>query len=199
MSDVFGISVSALQAFQAAINVTSNNVANASTPGYDRETINLTAAVPQSNGTVSVGSGVVVSETGLVLTNAHVVHNATKIYVRLPGGRGSWADIHASDPRSDLAVLRLLSRVPNLKAIKIGEGERIRKGQFVLSLANPFAPGFRDGSPSASWGIVSNLRRRVPGRDNELEQARTDAVANIAGGDRDGRRRCGPRFGNSSV
>ncbi|HXA36377.1 MAG TPA: flagellar hook-associated protein FlgK [Steroidobacteraceae bacterium] len=61
MSDVFGISVSALQAFQAAIAVTSNNVANASTPGYDRETINLNEGVPQSNGTVSIGSGVVVA------------------------------------------------------------------------------------------------------------------------------------------
>jgi flagellar hook-associated protein 1 FlgK len=61
VSDVFGISVSALQAFQAAINVTSNNVANASTPGYDKESIDLTEAIPQSNGIASVGSGVVVS------------------------------------------------------------------------------------------------------------------------------------------
>ena len=61
MSDVFGISVSALQAFQNAINVTSNNVANASTPGYDRETVNLTEAIPQSNGTATVGAGVVVA------------------------------------------------------------------------------------------------------------------------------------------
>jgi flagellar hook-associated protein 1 len=61
MSDVFGISVSALQAFQNAINVTSNNVANASTPGYDRETVNLTEAVPQSNGAATIGAGVVVS------------------------------------------------------------------------------------------------------------------------------------------
>jgi flagellar hook-associated protein 1 FlgK len=61
VSDVFGISVSALQAFQNAINVTSNNVANASTPGYDRETVNLTEAIPQSNGTATVGAGVVVA------------------------------------------------------------------------------------------------------------------------------------------
>jgi flagellar hook-associated protein 1 FlgK len=61
MSDVFGISVSALQAFQNAINTTSNNVANASTPGYDRETVNLTEAVPQSNGAATIGAGVVVS------------------------------------------------------------------------------------------------------------------------------------------
>src|SRR5258708_14049485 len=58
---VFGISVSALQAFQQAINVTSNNVANASTPGYDRETVILNEAVPQSNGAATVGAGVVVS------------------------------------------------------------------------------------------------------------------------------------------
>ena len=61
MSNVFGISVSALQAFQAAINATSNNVANASTPGYDRETVNLTEALPQSNGSATVGAGVVVA------------------------------------------------------------------------------------------------------------------------------------------
>jgi flagellar hook-associated protein 1 len=61
VSDVFGISVSALQAFQQAINVTSNNVANASTPGYDRETVNLTEAIPQSNGAATVGAGVQVT------------------------------------------------------------------------------------------------------------------------------------------
>jgi flagellar hook-associated protein 1 FlgK len=61
VSDVFGISVSALQAFQKAISVTSNNVANASTPGYDRETVNLTEAIPQSNGTATVGAGVLVA------------------------------------------------------------------------------------------------------------------------------------------
>ena len=119
----------------------------------------------------SFGSGVVIdAENGLVLTMAHVIHDATKIYVRLPGGRGSWADIHAADPRSDLAVLRLLDPPPDLKAIKRGDGSHLRKGQFVLCLANPFAAGFRDGSPSASWGIISNLHRRVSGVTSEMEQ-----------------------------
>lgn len=61
MSDVFGISIGALQAFQAAIEVTSNNIANANTPGYVKESIDLTTAPPQSNGLVSVGKGVQVS------------------------------------------------------------------------------------------------------------------------------------------
>jgi flagellar hook-associated protein 1 FlgK len=61
VADIFGISVSALQAFQTAISVTSNNIANANTPGYNKESVNLTAAAPQSNGSASVGAGVVVN------------------------------------------------------------------------------------------------------------------------------------------
>ena len=61
MSDLFGISVGALQAFQSALNVTSNNIANANTPGYAKESVELTAAKPQSNGNVTIGSGVTVS------------------------------------------------------------------------------------------------------------------------------------------
>ena len=121
----------------------------------------------------SFGSGVVLdAANGLVLTNAHVVHNATKVFVRVPGDKGSWADIQASDPRSDLAVLKLIDRVPGLKAARVGDGGKLRKGQFVVGLANPFAAGFRDGSPSASWGVVSNLRRRAPGYTSELDRTR---------------------------
>src|SRR6267142_575340 len=61
LSDLFGISVGALQAFQSALNVTSNNIANANTPGYAKESVELTAAKPQSNGNVTIGSGVTVS------------------------------------------------------------------------------------------------------------------------------------------
>lgn len=124
----------------------------------------------------SYGSGIVLDDKeGLVLTLAHVVRNATKIYVRLPGNRGSWADIHASDPRSDFAVLRLIDRVPNLKAIKLGDGGKLRKGDFVLSLSNPFAAGFRDGSPSASSGMVSNLRRRATGVQTDIPSTERNA------------------------
>ena len=58
MSSIFGIDLSALQAFQQAIEVTSNNVANASTPGYDEESIDLEAALPQEAGGLAIGSGV---------------------------------------------------------------------------------------------------------------------------------------------
>jgi flagellar hook-associated protein 1 FlgK len=73
LSDIFGISVSALQAFQAAISVASNNIANANTPGYARESINLSSAIPQSNGSISVGAGVVVN--GISRTFSQTVAN----------------------------------------------------------------------------------------------------------------------------
>jgi serine protease Do len=125
--------------------------------------LSLPDTVPES-----YGSGVVVDKSGLILTSGHVVQGAAKVYVRLPGGRGSYADIHALDPRSDLAVLRLLAPLTDLRPIALGDGGKVRKGQFVIALANPFAAGFRDGSPSASWGIVSNLRRRAPGNPSEM-------------------------------
>jgi serine protease Do len=128
------------------------------------------------------GSGVVIEPPkeggdgrGLILTNYHVIANATKIYVRLPGGasRGSYADILAADQRADLAVLKLIHRIDGgVKPILLGDGGKVRKGDLVVSLANPFAAGFRDGSPSASWGIIANVRRRVGGRDRDRDGVR---------------------------
>jgi S1-C subfamily serine protease len=121
----------------------------------------------------SFGSGIVIDDSGLILTCEHVIRGATKVFVRLPGRQGSYADIHAADPRSDLAVLRLLKPPPGLKALKLGDGGTLKKGQWIVTLANPYAAGFRDGSPSASWGIVSNLRRRLPGSPVETERSKT--------------------------
>jgi S1-C subfamily serine protease len=126
------------------------------------------ATVPES-----YGSGVVIDPRGLVLTNYHVVRDATKIFVRLPDREGSYADVHAADPRSDLAVLRLLNAGQTYKALKFGDGGAAERGQFVVGLANPFAAGFADGRPSASWGIISNVRRRAAGTGREEERGKT--------------------------
>jgi serine protease Do len=118
------------------------------------------------------GSGVAIDDSGLILTNFHVIEGATKIFVRLPGvGRGSYADIQAGDPRADLAVLKMLHPPVDLKAIPMGDGGKVQQGDWIVSLANPFAAGFKDGNPSASWGIISNLRRRtVSGVSEEVKR-----------------------------
>ncbi len=122
----------------------------------------------------SFGSGVVIDgDKGLILTNYHVVQDATKVFVRLPGARSGYADIHAADPRSDLAVLRLLndSALP-LKEITLGDADKLQRGHFVLTMANPFAGGFKDGQPSASWGILSAIRRRATRPFKEEERVK---------------------------
>src|SRR5207253_5161210 len=131
--------------------ITKKRYRNRWDPAINQELLRPYDLADPSNVPESYGSGVVISDKGLVLTNYHVVRDATKVYVRLPGGKGSYADIHAADPRSDLAVLKLLDPQVRPAALKLGDGSRLRKGQFILSLANPFAAGFRDGSPSASW------------------------------------------------
>lgn len=109
----------------------------------------------------------------VVLTMYHVVRGGPvvgkdiptdrQLRVRLPGRQICEAKILAADPRSDLAVLRLElagTRLTqeDLKPLKLVEPTAPRKGQFVISLGNPYAIA-RDGSASASWGIISNISR----------------------------------------
>jgi serine protease Do len=146
----------------------SFNLPNAQTKDVDILKLDLSTAVPES-----YGSGVVIDPKGLILTNNHVINGATKIFLRFPSGKGCYADIHAADPRSDLAVLRVIedrsAKLLPLPAIKIGDASAMEKGDEVMSIAYPFAVGFRDGSPSASWGIVSNVRRRGSRAVNETD------------------------------
>jgi S1-C subfamily serine protease len=141
-------------------------------PERDRIRLRLDLADP-AHVPESYGSGVVIDTGGLVLTNYHVVRDATKLFVRVPGSPGSYADVLAGDPRSDLAVLHLLGPKQSYKALPLAPGGQVDRGQFVIALANPFAVGFRDGQASASFGIISNVRRRPAAGPREAEHAKT--------------------------
>jgi serine protease Do len=140
----------------------------------------LDLADPKNVGDFTLGSGVVLNPSnGTIVTCYHLIESAKKIYVRMPGGGGSYADIVAGDSRSDLAVLRIHNPSPKLKAVKLGEvrsfdlpGSKatVTRGQWVISVAHPFASGFADGQASASWGIISNVGRKAtlqPGADDQ--------------------------------
>ena len=128
------------------------------------------------------GTGVVLDADGLILTNYHLIEGARRIYVRGPGGRGSYADIHAADARSDLAVLKLIRPLADLKPMPIadvrlvtgpkGEKPTVARGMWVIALGHPGAAGFADGVPSASWGILSAVRRRALVGSSEINVAR---------------------------
>ncbi|HBO44965.1 MAG TPA: hypothetical protein DD670_13755 [Planctomycetaceae bacterium] len=104
-------------------------------------------------------AGVVVGSQGLILTTYHVLAPQSDYYVTTADGRVFQAAVKAADPRSDLAVLAL--KADDLVPIALGDGESLRKGQFVVALGNPHAVA-RDGQASAAWGIVSNLARKSP-------------------------------------
>ncbi|MGE3999114.1 MAG: S1C family serine protease [Planctomycetaceae bacterium] len=131
------------------------------------------------------GSGVVIASDAkdgarYVLTNYHVLEPGAAagsstprepLYVRLSNHRVVRGAVIAADPRSDLAVLRLdLSASgidpADVTPIPLGDATGIRKGQMVLALGNPYAIA-RDGSASASWGMISNISRRAAGDGEE--------------------------------
>src|SRR5512135_1956025 len=120
------------------------------------------------------GSGVVIGDRGEILTAFHLVQGARRIKVRALVRQSFDAEIIAADPRSDLAVLvpREFPGVapPKLKPISLGDATKLRKGSFLLALGNPFNAAGRDGRPTASWGILANVARRLEVSANERRQ-----------------------------
>jgi serine protease Do len=117
----------------------------------------------------SYGSGMVIDRSGLVLTNAHVVRHATKVFVRLGKDRSSWADIHALDSYSDLAVLKLLDPPGGLKALPLGDGGRVERRQSILTLTNEWRPRPGVCELTVRTGVVSAVRQRAPLKTSEMK------------------------------
>ncbi|GAB4559060.1 MAG: hypothetical protein Tsb0020_04550 [Haliangiales bacterium] len=121
----------------------------------------------------SLGSGVIVSADGYVLTNSHVVAAAQGIRVSLSDGRELDAELVGSDPKSDLAVLRLQGDLGRLKPIRFGQSSAIRLGEIVLAIGNPFGVG-----QTVTMGIVSAKGRSGMGIVDYEDFIQTDAAIN---------------------
>ncbi len=119
----------------------------------------------------SLGSGVIASAAGYVLTNHHVVESAEEIEVALSDGKKLQAKIVGSDPETDLAVLRVNSA--DLPAITFGSSEALRVGDVVLAIGNPFGVG-----QTVTSGIVSALGRSGLGINVFENFIQTDAAIN---------------------
>ncbi len=118
----------------------------------------------------SLGSGVIVSPTGYILTNNHVIAGADEIRIALGDGRETFASVVGTDPETDLALLFI--EMPDLPAITLAKSEAIRVGDIVLAIGNPFGVG-----QTVTKGIISAL-----GRHNNLsvfvDFIQTDAAIN---------------------
>lgn len=127
---------------------------------------------PVERKTQALGSGVIVdAKRGLVLTNNHVVANAVQITVTLRDGRHLDADVVGTDPVSDIAVIKVPPE--NLTDIKTADSDKLRVGDFVVAIGNPFGLG-----QTVTSGIVSALGRSGLGIEGVEDFIQTDASIN---------------------
>jgi len=119
----------------------------------------------------SLGSGVVVSAQGYILTNNHVVEAADEIEVALADGRKAAAKVVGTDPETDLAVIKV--NLPNLPAIVLGHSDQAQVGDVVLAIGNPFGVG-----QTVTMGIISALGRKHLGINTFENFIQTDAAIN---------------------
>ena len=119
----------------------------------------------------SLGSGVIMSPEGYILTNNHVTSGADQIVVALKDGRETLARVIGSDPETDLAVLKI--DLKNLPAITVGRSDNIRIGDVALAIGNPFGVG-----QTVTMGIISATGRNQLGLNNYEDFIQTDAAIN---------------------
>jgi serine protease Do len=117
-----------------------------------------------------LGSGVIVSPDGYILTNNHVVNNASEIQVALNDGRQFTAKVVGSDPKTDVALIRI--KADNLPALTLADSDKIEVGDVVLAIGNPFGIG-----QTVTKGIVSAKDRTTSG-DMDEDFIQTDAAIN---------------------
>jgi serine protease DegQ len=125
----------------------------------------------QTQKSTNLGSGVIVSEQGYLLTNSHVVEAADEIEVALADGRRAQARVVGTDTETDLAVLKIdLAKLP---AITFGQSDQVSVGDVVLAIGNPFGVG-----QTVTMGIVSALGRSHLGINTFENFIQTDAAIN---------------------
>jgi serine protease Do len=125
---------------------------------------------PAQQKVTSLGSGVIVSKEGHIVTNNHVLNGTDDVTVQLSDGREEKAKIVGTDGQIDLAVLKI--DLPNLIPLPIGDSDRVRVGQIVMAIGNPFGL-----DESVSQGIISAKDRRAM-NDSQVEFFQTDTAIN---------------------
>ncbi|HAT8689189.1 TPA: Do family serine endopeptidase [Legionella pneumophila subsp. pneumophila] len=155
-----------------------NNIASGNTDDDDGENSKQPSRIPEKGRKFeSIGSGVIIDpKNGIIITNDHVIRNANLITITLQDGRRLKARLIGGDSETDLAVLKIDAK--NLKSLVIGDSDKLEVGDYVVAIGNPFGLNSFGNSQSATFGIVSALKRsdlNIEGVENFIQ---TDAAIN---------------------
>lgn len=167
----------------SVVNITTSQTITAQNPGlspmipegspfedFFRDFMDRQEGAPQQRRAQALGSGFVISADGYIVTNNHVIEQADEIMVEFLDGSELPAELIGTDPRTDIAVLKVDPEEP-LPFVAFGDSDLARVGDWVLAIGNPLGQGF-----SVSAGIVSARNRELSGSYDDFIQ--TDAAIN---------------------
>ena len=154
----------------SVVSVTSSRQTYQKLPLSFQDLINRQQRVIEGPKATSLGSGVIVSKEGHILTNHHVIEGMTEIRVALTDGRNLLAKLIGSDRGSDIAVLKI--EADDIRPLPLGDSDALFQGQQVVAVGNPYG---LDGS--ATFGKVSATGRKTS-NDSGAEYIQTDAAVN---------------------
>ena len=169
------------QTLPSVVNVATESVIESHDP-FDEIFRQFYHLAPRSEVRSSIGSGVIISPDGYLLTNLHVVNHATRIQVKLSeeagGGVYDVEPVYSGVTHSDVAVLKIIphQKGEKFKAVRFARDDDLLLGETVIALGNPFGLGV-----SVSKGILSSKRRAVPKENENLTRdnwLQTDALIN---------------------
>jgi serine protease Do len=166
------------KAAPAVVNVFSRRVVKTQSPFFNdplfRRFFGGTPfGLPQERVQNSLGSGVIVDASGLIVTNHHVIQDADEVTVVLADRREFDAKILLSDERTDMAVLKIDAHGEHLPTVEIGDSDQLEVGDLVLAIGDPFGVG-----QTVTSGIVSGLARTAVGLSDIGSFIQTDAPIN---------------------
>ncbi len=126
----------------------------------------------------SQGSGFIISEDGLILTNEHVISNSDSIIVTLPDGRNFVAKVIGSDYSLDIALLKINEN--NLPYLLFADSDELERGEWAIAMGNPFGYLWEDVEPTVTVGVISALNRTFKGEGERIYRGmiQTDAAIN---------------------
>ncbi|MEX1083581.1 MAG: trypsin-like peptidase domain-containing protein, partial [Xanthobacteraceae bacterium] len=165
------------KAAPAVVNVYAKKVIANRNPFFDdpffRRFFGDQGGLPREHKQSSLGSGVIVDASGLVITNNHVIEGADEVKVALADKREFEAEIVLKDSRTDLAVLQIKDSQERFPVIELGDSDSLQVGDLVLAIGNPFAVG-----QTVTHGIVSAVARTQVGITDYQFFIQTDAAIN---------------------